>query len=187
MWRWSGRLLLHSIFLQFASTLTLVVARLALRLATKSGALLPASLFSTHFLWSALLLGFGAGFIAFETGIAAVDWLNPIYTGKQIDPVWKQPQFWSWIPYLSVMAFGIAVFIAAGSGTVLSTTHASAAEVLDNFFTKPCLVPHTKDWSTMPDCGYQVFTTIFVAPAGYSLAAIPICMRFRAIQRRTQT
>ncbi len=178
MWRWLGRLLLHSAFLILANVVAIQLFTVAYAILIKAGAQLPPHLFGTHILWRSLMVGFLAGILPVGLLLASFGWVKPLQDRLQPQSVQDQPQLWTWIPYSVWMLFGAASWIFQNwDHSVLATAPGPPiSEAFRIFFTDPC--GRTGTWADLFACRYQVeYTAVWVLSIGYSLAAIPVFLR----------
>jgi hypothetical protein len=183
MWRWLGRLLVHSVFLILANMIAIRIIVLAYAVLIKGGAQLPANLLDVHILWRSLLVGFLAGILPVALLLASFGWINPLQRNSEQRSVQSQPQFWTWIPYSCWMLFGIVSWLFTNwNHSVISTSQVPPiAAALQVFLTDPCEHSATVTWADLLACRYQVeFAAPWVLSIGYSLAAIPVFLRSRS-------
>jgi hypothetical protein len=180
MLRWSGRVLLHSVFLLLANMVAIGLFRIAYVILVKAGALFPLHLFDTHILWRSLLVGLLAGALPVSFVLAGVGWLKPFQRNGQMASINRQPQFWTWIPYSCWLLYGISSWVTQNwNHSVLTLTRPPIAEAFRSFFTDPC--GPTGTWTDLFACRYQVeFTAPWILSIGYSLATILVSLRSQA-------
>jgi hypothetical protein len=184
MWRWLGRLLLHSVYLLLANMFAVRILALAYAMLIRAGALLPPNLLAVHILWRSLFVGFLAGILPVALLLAGVGWLKPLPLDLKPRSVTSQPQFWTWIPYSFWMIYGMGSWILANwNHSVLSKSDGPPITgAYRTFFTDPCGLSGT--WIDLLACRYQIeFTAVWVVSVGYSLAAIPFFMRSHSVSQ----